>query len=150
MARKMLTDRALKALKPAPDGKPYDVMDIAVPGLGVRVMGGGRRTFSAVLLIQLVPLALPLFAHSWPWLTLEALVGGLTAAGLTGLTLVRAREIAGDQASGIWRLGTIAWAAAQMASGFVMAWAYTATGSHAAVFAIGLAGAVLALLAGRK
>jgi hypothetical protein len=37
-----------------------------------------------------------------------------------------------------------------MASGFVMAWAYAATGSHASVFAIGLVGAVLALIVGRK
>lgn len=37
MARQKLTDRTIKALKPA--AKPYDVMDILAPGLGVRVMG---------------------------------------------------------------------------------------------------------------
>jgi predicted MFS family arabinose efflux permease len=110
---------------------------------------GGQRTFSAVLWIQLVPLSLPLFLHSWPWLIVAALSGGITAAGLTGLVLARAREMAGDQASGIWRLGTIAWAAAQMASGFAMTWAYS-VGGHQAVFAIGLAGAVLAAVVGRK
>jgi predicted MFS family arabinose efflux permease len=111
---------------------------------------GGRRTFSIVLLVQLVPASLPLVLHSWPWLTLAALSGGITAAGLTGLTLIRARELSDDQAAGIWRLGTVAWAAAQMGSGFVMAWGYAATGSHASVFAIGLAGAVLAAVVGRK
>ena len=48
MARKTLTDRTLKALKPSPDGKPYDIMDAVVPGLGVRVLGGGRRSFILV------------------------------------------------------------------------------------------------------
>ena len=42
MPRQTLTDRALKALKPAPDGKPYDVMDAVVPGLGVRVLAGRK------------------------------------------------------------------------------------------------------------
>jgi hypothetical protein len=35
----VLTDRKLKSLKPAPDGKPYFAWDITVPGFGVRVMG---------------------------------------------------------------------------------------------------------------
>jgi predicted MFS family arabinose efflux permease len=111
---------------------------------------GGQRAFAITLLVQLVPASLPLFLDSWVWLAIAAVSGGITAAGLTGLTLIRAREIADDQAAGIWRLGTVAWAAAQMASGFVMAWAYAATGSHASVFAIGLGGAVLALIVGRK
>src|SRR5215207_3973381 len=37
MARKLLTDRALKALKAAPPGKRIDHMDALVPGFGVRV-----------------------------------------------------------------------------------------------------------------
>jgi integrase len=43
--RKSVTDRTLKALKKAPDGKPYDVKDSEVSGLRVRVMGSGQRTF---------------------------------------------------------------------------------------------------------
>lgn len=111
---------------------------------------GTRRAFSGTLLLQLVPLALPLLAHSWPFLIASALLGGATAAGTTGLTLARARDLGGDAASGIWRIGTVAWAAAQMGSGFVMTWAYTTAGGHWAVFAIGLAGAVLAAVIGRK
>jgi hypothetical protein len=44
---KTLTDRALKALenKPAAPGKTYDVADGVVPGLQVRVMPSGARTF---------------------------------------------------------------------------------------------------------
>jgi hypothetical protein len=45
MSRKTLTDLAVKALKPAADGKPYDVKDTEVRGLRVRVMGSGQRTF---------------------------------------------------------------------------------------------------------
>ncbi len=48
MPRKVLTDRGLKALKPAPDGKSFDVMDGIVPGFGVRVLASGRRSFILV------------------------------------------------------------------------------------------------------
>jgi integrase len=48
MPKKTLTDRALKALKPAAAGKLYDVMDSIVPGFGVRLSGSGRRTFVLV------------------------------------------------------------------------------------------------------
>jgi integrase len=44
-ARKTLTDRALKALKPAAPGKRYDVMDAIVPSLGARVTDKGHVTF---------------------------------------------------------------------------------------------------------
>jgi integrase len=40
-----LTDRSIRALKPARDGKPYDVRDDAVSGLRVRVMGSGYLSF---------------------------------------------------------------------------------------------------------
>jgi integrase len=48
MARKVLNDPGLKALKPAPAGKRYDVMDGVVPGFGVRVTDKGQRTFILV------------------------------------------------------------------------------------------------------
>jgi hypothetical protein len=37
MAKKRLTDRTLRTLKPAQLGRRYDIMDADVPGLGVRV-----------------------------------------------------------------------------------------------------------------
>jgi integrase len=43
--KKNLTDRTLKAMKPARLGKTYDVTDAQVPGLAVRVMPSGQRTF---------------------------------------------------------------------------------------------------------
>jgi len=48
MAKKALTDRALKALKAARKGHRYDVMDSVVPGFGVRVTDKGQRTFVLV------------------------------------------------------------------------------------------------------
>jgi integrase len=45
MARKALTDRTLKSLKPAARGKHYDLWDAVVPGLGVRVSDTGTKTF---------------------------------------------------------------------------------------------------------
>jgi integrase len=45
MPRKTLTDRSLRAMKPRADGRPYDKMDSVVPGLGVRVLASGQRTF---------------------------------------------------------------------------------------------------------
>src|SRR5512143_1437043 len=47
--KKALHDRTLKALKPAPAGKLYDVMDRnGTPGFGVRVSDTGRKTFVLV------------------------------------------------------------------------------------------------------
>jgi hypothetical protein len=43
--RKHLTDRALKALRPADAGSRYEVMDSDVRGLGLRVSDKGKRTF---------------------------------------------------------------------------------------------------------
>jgi integrase len=37
MAKRLLTDRTLKALEPAPAGKRFEIMDAVVPGFGVRV-----------------------------------------------------------------------------------------------------------------
>jgi integrase len=48
MAREKLTDRKLKSLKPAPEGKHKDYWDSSTDGsgvLGVRVSDTGRRTF---------------------------------------------------------------------------------------------------------
>jgi integrase len=45
---KRLTDRSLKALKPAKPGSRIDVMDADVSGFGVRVSDKGKRTFILV------------------------------------------------------------------------------------------------------
>jgi integrase len=45
---KPLSDRTLKSLYPAENGKPYDLRDIASRGLHVRVLPSGQRTFVLV------------------------------------------------------------------------------------------------------
>jgi integrase len=48
VTKRTLTDRTLKALKPAASGQRYQVMDAVVPGLGARVTAKGQRTFILV------------------------------------------------------------------------------------------------------
>jgi integrase len=48
-AKRTLTDRAIRALKPAPAGKRVLVWDAQVPGLGVRITDTGQRTFVLVV-----------------------------------------------------------------------------------------------------
>jgi hypothetical protein len=47
-AKKPLTDRAVRALPPAPKGKRRLVWDAIVPGLAVRVTDRGQRSFVLV------------------------------------------------------------------------------------------------------
>jgi hypothetical protein len=48
MARKRLTDRALKALRPAAPGTRFQIMETDALGLGIRVTDKGQRTFVLV------------------------------------------------------------------------------------------------------
>jgi hypothetical protein len=52
MATKVLTDRAIKALKPAPAGKRVLVWDGIVPGLAVRITPTGAKSY---VLVQRYP-----------------------------------------------------------------------------------------------
>jgi integrase len=53
--RKNLTDRTLKSLKPAADGKPYEIMDTIVRQLGVRVMGTDADPVRTFVLVTRYP-----------------------------------------------------------------------------------------------
>jgi hypothetical protein len=48
MAKRVLNDRTIKALKPAKPGKRAEVFDALVPGLSVRVTDKGAKTFMLV------------------------------------------------------------------------------------------------------
>src|SRR5262245_65674823 len=48
LAKKPLTDRAIKAVKPAEPGKRSLLWDAIVPGLAVRVTDRGKRSFVLV------------------------------------------------------------------------------------------------------
>ena len=45
MAKQNLTDRKLQALKPAPEGQRYEIMDQVLAGFGVRISDTGLRSF---------------------------------------------------------------------------------------------------------
>jgi len=55
MVRKNLTDRYLKSLKPAPNGRPYEVMDSVIKQMGVRVMGTVASPVLTFILIARFP-----------------------------------------------------------------------------------------------
>ncbi len=106
---------------------------------------GTARAMLAALILQATGLAMPLVWRSMPLLDMSAVLSGATALGLTGLALTRARELAGDGAPGVWRISTVAWAAAQTATGFLLVWLYNAAGSHLPLFAVGLLSAIVAV-----
>ena len=45
MRQRRLSDRSLKAIKPAASGQRYDVMETELRGFGIRVTDKGQRTF---------------------------------------------------------------------------------------------------------
>ena len=59
MAKQVLTDRTIKALRPAPKGKRIDHMDAVVPGFGIRVTdkarGDGRAAQRTFVLVARFP-----------------------------------------------------------------------------------------------
>ena len=55
MARKALTDRTVKSLKPAPKGKRYIQPDGIVPGMGVRVTDTGSKSYVLVARYPIAP-----------------------------------------------------------------------------------------------
>ncbi len=48
MAKRAITDRTVKSLKPAKAGKRYDLQDSIVPGLAVRVTERGHKSFALI------------------------------------------------------------------------------------------------------
>lgn len=79
-------------------------------------------------------------------LALSACLGGFSAVGLTAIALARARELAGAAAGAVWVRATAAFAVAQATTAFAYAALFAYAGTHAALFAAGLALAVAALL----
>lgn len=106
---------------------------------------GGLVAFRLWLLVQVAALLLCLVPHPWA-MPPAALASGFAAMGMTTVTLSVAREMAPDQPAALWVRCTAAFAVAQTATGFALAWLFAATGeSHAAVFGAGLVLSLLAL-----
>ena len=80
-------------------------------------------------------------------LAVSGFLGGISALGLSAAALARCRELAGPAAGAVWIRATAAYAAAQAASGFVLAELFRALGSHDALFAAGLGLSVVGLAA---
>jgi predicted MFS family arabinose efflux permease len=110
---------------------------------------GARRTLSIIMAAQVAALGLPLLSTSTAALTVSAIAAGSAALGSTAVTIIRSRELGGGDATGLWRMSTSAFGLTQTASGFAMAWLYT-QGGHPALFALGLAAALGALLTARS
>ncbi len=106
---------------------------------------GARPAMRIVLLLQAAAIGAPLLTGDLLPLDLAAMVAGAGAIGTTAIALTRAREIGGDGASSVWRMSTIAWGAGQVATGFLLVWLFAQTGSHLALFALGVAAALAAL-----
>ena len=116
--------------------------------LGGRIAGrlGGRRALPAWMAAQVAALALCLVPW-WPALLPAAPLAGFAGIGATAVTLAAAREIAGVAAGTVWVRATAGYAIAQAGVGFALAALFHATDdSHAAVFGVGLALSVGALL----
>jgi predicted MFS family arabinose efflux permease len=106
---------------------------------------GARPALRLALAVQAAAIGMPLLSADLAVLNAAGLAAGAVAIGITALTLTRAREIAGPAAPAVWRLATISWGAAQVATGFLLVWLFAATGSHLALFALGAGAAIVAL-----
>ena len=110
---------------------------------------GAARSLRVVMGVQFVALLLPLLLHSTAALVLSAIFAGSTAIGSTALTLIRARELGGGNATGLWRISTVTFGVTQTLTGFGLARLYT-QGGHFALFALGTVAALGALLTTRR
>jgi predicted MFS family arabinose efflux permease len=126
----------------------YGLGALAGPSLCGRLADrvGAGRALRLVLGMQVAAIGAPLRSGNLVLLDIAGFGAGAAAVGITALTLTRARELAGDGAPSVWRLATISWGAAQVATGFLLVWLFAASGTHLALFALGTGAAAAALL----
>ncbi len=111
---------------------------------------GAGRALSIVLGLQIVGLALPLLVSTSAALLVASLLAGGTAIGGSALVLTRTRELAGDSAPRVWRIGTACFGGAQALAGLGLARLYDVAGSHAPLLIVGATAAVGAFLLSRR
>ena len=126
----------------------FGLAAILGPGLfsALAIRFGTVAAYRLSVAVQGLAALLPVLLPAVPVLALSTLLAGSSALGATTLMIPAGRELAGDQAPAIWRLGTAAWGAAQTATGFALAALLAATGSHRPLFALGAAAGLLAAL----
>jgi predicted MFS family arabinose efflux permease len=106
---------------------------------------GATRAIRIGMALQAMSLLLPLLSTGPVALGLSTVAAGVTVLGITVLTLVRSRELGGEATPRLWRLATTTWGVATAAAGFLLSGLLATTNSHLALFAVGLAAALLAL-----
>jgi len=111
---------------------------------------GAGRALSIVLGLQILGLALPLLVVSAPALLAASLLAGGTAIGGSALVLTRTRDLAGEAAPRVWRIGTACFGGAQALAGFGLARLYDLTASHMPLLGVGAAAALAAFLLSRR
>jgi predicted MFS family arabinose efflux permease len=118
------------------------------PGLfsALAIRFGVVTAYRASVAVQGIAALLPVLLPDVPVLVVSTLLAGASAIGATTLVIPAGRELAGDLAPAIWRLGTAAWGAAQTLAGFALAALLAATGTHLALFALGAVAGLLACL----
>ncbi|PZW41041.1 putative MFS family arabinose efflux permease [Humitalea rosea] len=90
----------------------------------------------------------------WPgggaaWLGAAAIMSGFSGVGVSAVALAALRRQAGPGAAGLWPRATAAYAAAQAATGFALAWLFAQSGQeHWPVFSAGLVFSLAALATG--
>lgn len=108
---------------------------------------GGRHTLRWWLGIQVLALALALVPDGGAVLA-SAVIVGFAAIGVSTVTLTVCREVAPAQSAALWVQCTAVFGVVQTAVAFAVAPLFAATGeSHAAVFAVGLASSLAAIVA---
>jgi predicted MFS family arabinose efflux permease len=105
------------------------------------------RMLLAVQVLSLVFCVLPLKSLIIP----AAGLAGFAAVGISTVTLLLAREIAGEHAGLLWVRCTAGFAIVQAITGFAMAWMFAITGeNHMAVFGVGAGLSLLACLFAKR
>jgi len=108
---------------------------------------GGARMLGAALVIQVFALVLPLLSVAGGVLALSVIMAGATGTGVSALVLNRGRALSPERSARVWSLCTAGYAATQTLAGFSLAWAFSESGSHLLLFAMGVVAAVLAFIA---
>ncbi len=108
---------------------------------------GGARMLTVSLVVQVIALFLPIMSASRPLLALSVMGAGATGTGVSALVLNRGRTLSPERPARVWSLCTASYAATQTLAGFSLAWAFSETGSHILLFAMGLLAALLAFVA---
>ncbi len=133
------------ALGPATLGWLADRRGV-VPAYRVGLVAQGLAVLIAPLPMLLPDLPTP---AATAVLLAASLLGGASPAGLTAMTLACARTFDAASAPAVWRIGTAAYGAVQVATGFALTWMVTTRLSYPGMFALAAVATAVGLVAWR-